>query len=134
MIVIETETVELVPGADLMAVAHTLMAATTITTTTITTTTGRPIHTGRAHTVLLAQRLQVGHHGPAPAALRLTGRPTCTVAALGSALPKTETRSWTLKPADPAAAVVPVTPLLLTIPTLVASTLHDELLAKQPSE
>merc|ERR1712198_495255 len=114
-IVTETETAELAPGADPTADDPTADPTTTITTTTTTTSlTGHPL-------TVPAQRLPVGHHGPAP---RHTGQPTCTAAAPGSALPRTETRSWPLKPADhPAAATAdPATALLLPVaPTLAVS-------------
>merc|ERR1712198_222000 len=125
----ETKTAGLAPGADPTAddpTADPTTTKTTITTTTITTSlTGHPL-------TVPAQRLPVGHHGPAP---RHTGQPTCTAAAPGSALPRTETRSWTLRPADhPAAATAdPATALLLqAAPTLAVSTSDELILTNRP--
>merc|ERR1711973_922206 len=101
------------------------MGKTTITTTTTTTSlTGHPL-------TVPARRLPVGHHGPV---LPHTGQPTCTAAVPGSALPRTETRSWTLRPADHPAAVTadPATAFLPAAPTLAVSTSDELILTNRP--
>jgi len=112
----ETETARIVPGADLMAVAAAILTTTmatittTLTTTTITGHPDRPDHPGHPDLLTTGQAPQPprdGHHGPVAAAVHPTDLPMCTAAEPGSALPRTEMKSWTRKLMPEAAALMP---------------------------